>query len=115
MLGWPKHSFGAFPSDANELWSQSSRKKYMSERSISLAYRTPLEVGLLFLFVFIFIFFPFILFKLIWLCWVLVAARGPLACGILIPEPGIKPTSPALEDGFLTTGPPGKPLSVLTE
>ena len=24
-----------------------------------------------------------------------------------LPEPGIEPTSPALADGFLTTGPPG--------
>ena len=32
----------------------------------------------------------------------------PTACGILIPQPGIKPMSPALEGGFLTTGPPGK-------
>ena len=32
----------------------------------------------------------------------------PLACGILVPQPGIKPVSPALEGGFLTTGPPGK-------
>ena len=30
------------------------------------------------------------------------------ACGILIPQPGIKPTSPALQGGFLTTGPLGK-------
>ena len=30
------------------------------------------------------------------------------ACGILVPRPGIKPTSPALEGRFLTTGPPGK-------
>ena len=36
-----------------------------------------------------------------------------MACGILIPEPGIKPTTLALEGGFLTTGPPGKSLSVL--
>ena len=28
------------------------------------------------------------------------------ACGILIPQPRIKPVSPALEGGFLTTGPP---------
>ena len=39
------------------------------------------------------------------------AVRG-LSCfkvhGILIPLPGIKPLSPALESGFLTTGPPGK-------
>ena len=41
----------------------------------------------------------------------LVAVRGlscPAACGILLPPPGIKPSSPALEGGFLTTGPPGK-------
>ena len=30
------------------------------------------------------------------------------ACGILIPQPGIEPTSPALEGGFLTPGSPGK-------
>ena len=33
---------------------------------------------------------------------------GPKACGILVPRPGIEPTSFALEGGFLTTGPPGK-------
>ena len=32
----------------------------------------------------------------------------PEACGILVPQPGIEPMSPALEGGFLTTGPPGK-------
>ena len=32
----------------------------------------------------------------------------PVACGILVPQPGIEPTSPALEGRFLTTGPPGK-------
>ena len=32
----------------------------------------------------------------------------PTACGILVPQPGIEPMSPALEGGFLTTGPPGK-------
>ena len=32
----------------------------------------------------------------------------PKAFGILVPQPRIKPTSPALEDRFLTTGPPGK-------
>ena len=31
----------------------------------------------------------------------------PVACGNLVPGPGIKPMSPALEGGFLTTGPPG--------
>ena len=32
----------------------------------------------------------------------------PAACGILVPGPGIEPTSPAAESGFFTTGPPGK-------
>ena len=31
-----------------------------------------------------------------------------VARGILVPLPGIKPVSPALQAGFLTTGPPGK-------
>ena len=30
------------------------------------------------------------------------------ACGILISRPGIKPVSPVLVGGFLTTGPPEK-------
>ena len=45
-----------------------------------------------------------------------VVARGlscPAACGILVPWPGIKPTSPALEGRFFTTGPPGKSLCSL--
>ena len=43
-------------------------------------------------------------------------ARGlscPAACGILLPWPGIEPTSPVLEGGFLTTGPSGKSLKGL--
>ena len=32
------------------------------------------------------------------------------ACGILVPQPGIEPMSPALEGGFFTTGPLGKSL-----
>ena len=32
----------------------------------------------------------------------------PVAYGTLVPIPRIKPTTPALEDRFLTTGPPGK-------
>ena len=47
----------------------------------------------------------------------LVAGRGfsscPVACEILVPQPGVKPTSPALEGGFSTTGPPGKSPVVL--
>ena len=31
-----------------------------------------------------------------------------LSCGILVPQPGIKPASPALEGKFLITGPPGR-------
>ena len=41
-----------------------------------------------------------------------VAVARRLSCltarGILVPRPGIEPVSPALEGGFLTTGPPGK-------
>ena len=33
----------------------------------------------------------------------------PLACGFLVPEPGIELMSPALAGRFLTTGPSGKP------
>ena len=33
----------------------------------------------------------------------------PEACGILVPQPGIKPTSPALQGEFLTTGHQGSP------
>ena len=37
------------------------------------------------------------------------------ACWILAPQPGIDPESPALQEGFLTTGPPGRevPAEVL--
>ena len=41
----------------------------------------------------------------------LVAAHWlscPVAFGILVPQPGIEPTSPALEGRFFTTGSPGK-------
>ena len=31
------------------------------------------------------------------------------ACGILVPQPGIEPASPALEGRFLTTGHQGNP------
>ena len=51
-------------------------------------------------------------------CVSVVVAHGLLAvmcrlsysatCGILVPWPGIKPTSPALEGEVLTIGPPGK-------
>ena len=36
----------------------------------------------------------------------------PMACGILVSQPGFELASPALEGRFLTTGPPGKsPIS----
>ena len=36
-----------------------------------------------------------------------------MACGILAPQPGIEPTSPTLEGGFLTTGPQENPKTSL--
>ena len=55
----------------------------------------------------------YLLILFIWLNWVLVAAHG-LSCstlrGILVPQPDIKLTSPTLQGGFLTSGPPGKSL-----
>ena len=59
---------------------------------------------------YLFIYFKLYLFRL---HWVLVVARKfgcSTACGILVPQPGIKPMSPALEGQFLATGPPGKSL-----
>ena len=41
-------------------------------------------------------------------------AGSVAACGILVPQQGIDPPSPALEGGFLTTGPPGKSLLPVT-
>ena len=35
------------------------------------------------------------------------------ACGILVPQPGMEPSSPALQGGFLTTRPPGQSLLFL--
>ena len=67
-----------------------------------------------------------------WLLWVIVMTQGiflasrwipccsvaqelavcwlscSVACGILIPPPGIEPTSPALQGGCLLPGPPAK-------
>ena len=82
----------------------------------------------------IFFFFYILVHLFIWLCWVLVmscrifsmwgtnsliVARRlssygimTLSCteahGILVPLPGIKPTSPVLQGIFSTTGQPGK-------
>ena len=76
-------------------------------------------------------------FSRFWLCWVFLLGVGslshwtgfsccgvwtlecaasvaavcgfscPMACTILVPRPGVEPTSSALGGGFLTTGPPG--------
>ena len=43
-----------------------------------------------------------------------VAACGlgcPMACGILLPLPGIELAYPGLQGRFLSTGPPGKSVS----
>ena len=37
----------------------------------------------------------------------------PPACGTLVPQPGIEQASPALQDGFSTTGIPGKFLEII--
>ena len=74
---------------------------------------------------------PCRVFFIFWACWVFLEARELLkfwhassvgVCGlscpsvyeILVLQTGIEPTSPALEDGFLTTGPPGKSLPVVS-
>ena len=51
--------------------------------------------------------------RLLWLQHVgslVVACRLPCsaACGISVPQPGVKPVSPALQVRFSITGPPGK-------
>ena len=64
-----------------------------------------------------FAYFYFYLFiYLFWLHWVFVVdcrLSCPEACEIVVPQPGTEPMSPALEGGFLTTGPPGKSLFCL--
>ena len=37
---------------------------------------------------------------------------APQHVRVLVPRPGIEPTSPALGGRFLTTGPPGKSLNL---
>ena len=48
-----------------------------------------------------------------WGCSLVVVHRlsCPVACGILVPGPGIEPVTPALAVGFLTTGPARKSLT----
>ena len=46
----------------------------------------------------------------LWSMWASVVVVHGLSClmasWVLVPGPGIEPVSSALEDGFLTTGPP---------
>ena len=53
--------------------------------------------------------------SLYWICYNVISGfcfvfLGQEAYGILIPQPGIKPTPPALEGEGLTPGSPGKSL-----
>ena len=55
----------------------------------------------------------FLFITYLWPQELFIAAYGlhcPMAYGILVPQPGIEPMSPALEGGFLTTQLPGNPL-----
>ena len=58
------------------------------------------------------IFEVFIEFVTILLLFFMFWIFGQEACGILVPWPGIRPTPPALESEVLTTGPPGKSLTI---
>ena len=51
---------------------------------------------------------------LITLCRLNCSSGMGNSCGILAPQPGIKPTSPALAGEFLATEPPGKSLSYVS-
>ena len=55
------------------------------------------------------------LFVWFFVCLVLNFWLHPMACGTLVPRPGLEPTPPALEGGVLTTGPPGKSLLITVE
>ena len=39
----------------------------------------------------------------------------PMACGTSVPRPGIEPVTSALEDGFVSTGRPGRSLSTFRQ
>ena len=47
---------------------------------------------------------------LYWFCFMFWFFGGHKPCGILIPQPGVRPTPPALGGKAFTTGPPGKSL-----
>ena len=54
------------------------------------------------------VFIEFVTLLLLLLCFGFFFFFGRKACGILAPQPGIEPATPALEGDVLTTGPPGK-------
>ena len=58
------------------------------------------------------VFKVFIEFVTILLLFYVLVFFGHNACEILAPQPGIEPTSPVMEGEVLTTGPPGKSLSL---
>ena len=71
-------------------WSKKTLVWFMSENILSMASSRSFMVACIFFF---------------WL--------HPTACGILVPQPGIKLMPPALEGRVLTTGPLGKSVSYL--
>ena len=60
-----------------------------------------------------FYFFKFLLNLLQYCYCFLFCCFGPQACGILAPQPGVKPISPALEGEVSPTGPPRNSPEVL--
>ena len=56
----------------------------------------------LYLFIYVFIYLPIHAFIYLWLCHV--------ACGILVPQPGVEPVPSAMRPQSLSTGPPGNSL-----
>ena len=97
--------------------SSDFRPHHTVNLSGSLLLRTErLQLCVLFIYLFIFWCGPFLksLLNLLQYCFCsMFWFFGHEACGILAPQPGIKPASPALEGEVLTTGPPGKSLCVL--
>ena len=82
--------------------------------SLLATMKTPLQTYLLAVFHLDALSFTSLSFLNFWLHWVLVAALGifaavcgssySMACGIVVPQPGIEPMSLALEGRFLITG-----------
>ena len=111
-------SFGVWASHVGSIWTRNQTCVFCTGRQI--LYHWAIREAQIFCSVLMGLFVPFhywgfgwVFFP--WLNWVFIVVywvrrhRCPAACGILVPRPGIKSVSPALTDGFLTTGPPGKP------